>query len=78
MITHEEQFRAFMTRTVGVGFVMLGFRCWRVGGVLITQWSEIVKVYYHGGKRALWFQCHCERLRAAVHELQTQPPPLEP
>jgi hypothetical protein len=75
MSPHEAAFRSFMRRTVGAGYVILGQPCWRVGGVLITQWGGIVKVYYHRGKRALWFDCHCERLRAAIHELQTQPPP---
>lgn len=70
-----ERFRSFMRRTVGRGYVVLGQRCWRVGGVLVTQWSEIVKVYYCGGKRAHWFYADSERLRKAIHRLNTHPQP---
>jgi hypothetical protein len=74
----SHRFRSFMNRTVGPGYVVLGQRCWRVGGILITQWSEIVKVYYCGGKQTHWFYAGSERLRKAIHRLKNQPQPKTP
>ena len=73
--THWENFRAFMRKTVGDPYCILGYPCWRVGNVLITQWGGTVKIYYEGGRKAHWFDVHCERLRKAVMRLSGTPQP---
>lgn len=73
-----KQFRGWMDREAGQGFVCLGHPCWRVKGVLITLWypkecEARVKIYYNAGHSTVHFDILGELCRKHILRLANDP-----